>query len=322
MEDWQPKLLQLGYGILAFVAVVVVLMFVVDKAPRRGKESYQLAFFLGPAVLLLVAGLIWPSIRTIWLSLLDARSDEVVGLENYQWMFTQPEILTVLRNTFIWVLITPVSATAIGLLYALLIDKTRGESVQKIFVFMPMAISFVGASIIWKFVYAYRPEGSDQIGLLNQVWVSLGGQPQQWLLNAPANTVFLIIVMVWIQAGFAMVVLSAAIKGIPTEIVEAARIDGVNPWQMFWRITLPSIRPAVIVVYVTISIGVLKVFDIVRTMTGGNYDTSVVANELYTQAFRAGQPGRGSALAVVLFVLVIPIVVFQVRQLRKQREVR
>ncbi|NLT54914.1 MAG: sugar ABC transporter permease [Actinomycetales bacterium] len=322
MEDWQPKLLQLGYGILAFVAVVVVLMFVVDKAPRRGKERYQLAFFLGPAVLLLVAGLIWPSIRTIWLSLLDARSDEVVGLENYQWMFTQPEILTVLRNTFIWVLITPVSATAIGLLYALLIDKTRGESVQKIFVFMPMAISFVGASIIWKFVYAYRPEGSDQIGLLNQVWVSLGGQPQQWLLNAPANTVFLIIVMVWIQAGFAMVVLSAAIKGIPTEIVEAARIDGVNPWQMFWRITLPSIRPAVIVVYVTISIGVLKVFDIVRTMTGGNYDTSVVANELYTQAFRAGQPGRGSALAVVLFVLVIPIVVFQVRQLRKQREVR
>mgnify|MGYP000850597464 FL=1 len=187
---------------------------------------------------------------------------------------------------------------------------------------LPMAISFVGASIIWKFVYAYRPEGSDQIGLLNQVWVSLGGQPQQWLLNAPANTVFLIIVMVWIQAGFAMVVLSAAIKGIPTEIVEAACIDGVNPWQMFWRITLPSIRPAVIVVYVTISIGVLKVFDIVRTMTGGNYDTSVVANELYTQAFRAGQPGRGSALAVVLFVLVIPIVVFQVRQLRKQREVR
>ena len=322
MEDWQPKLLQLGYGILAFVAVVVVLMFVVDKAPRRGKERYQLAFFLGPAVLLLVAGLIWPSIRTIWLSLLDARSDEVVGLENYQWMFTQPEILTVLRNTFIWVLIAPVSATAIGLLYALLIDKTRGESVQKIFVFMPMAISFVGASIIWKFVYAYRPEGSDQIGLLNQVWVSLGGQPQQWLLNAPANTVFLIIVMVWIQAGFAMVVLFAAIKGIPTEIIEAARIDGVNPWQMFWRITLPSIRPAVIVVYVTISIGVLKVFDIVRTMTGGNYDTSVVANELYTQAFRAGQPGRGSALAVVLFVLVIPIVVFQVRQLRKQREVR
>jgi alpha-glucoside transport system permease protein len=322
MEDWQPKLLQLGYGLLAFVAVVLVLMFVVDRTPRRGRERYQLAFFVGPALVLLLAGLVWPSVRTVWLSLLDSRSEEPVGVDNYIWMFTQPEILQVLQNTLIWVLLAPAASTAVGLLYALLIDRTRGESIQKIFVFMPMAISFVGASIIWKFVYAYRPEGADQIGLLNQIWVWLGGQPQQWLLNPPMNTVFLIIVMIWIQAGFAMVVLSAAIKGISTEIIEAARIDGVNPWQMFWQVTLPTIRPAVVVVFVTISIGVLKVFDIVRTMTGGNYGTSVVANELYTQAFRAGQPGRGSALAVVLFLLVVPLVVYQVRQLRRQREVR
>lgn len=322
MEDWQPKLMQLGYGLLAFVGVVVVLMLVVDKAPRRGRERYQLAFFLGPAIVLLGAGLVWPTLRTLWLSLLDSRSAEYVGLENYRWMFTQDEILVVLRNTFVWVLLVPLLATVVGLLYALLIDKTRGESVQKVFVFMPMAISFVGASIIWKFVYAYRPAESDQIGLLNQVWVWLGREPRQWILEAPANTVLLIIVMVWVQAGLAMVVLSAAIKGIPTEIIEAARIDGANPWQMFWRVTLPTIRPAVVVVYVTISIMALKVFDIVRTMTGGNYETSVVANELYVQAFRSQQPGRGSALAVVLFVLVTPIVVYQVRQLRRQREIR
>jgi alpha-glucoside transport system permease protein len=187
---------------------------------------------------------------------------------------------------------------------------------------MPMAISFVGAGIIWKFVYAYRPEGSDQIGLLNQIWVWLGGTPQQWLLDEPLNTVFLLIVMVWIQAGFAMVVLSAAIKGIPVDMVEAARLDGVNAWQMFWRITLPSIRPSVVVVFITITIAVLKVFDIVRTMTGGQFDTSVVANELYSQAFRQGQVGHGSALTVFLFLLVLPIVIYQVRQLRRNAETR
>jgi alpha-glucoside transport system permease protein len=152
------------------------------------------------------------------------------------------------------------------------------------------------------------------------VW--LGGEPQQWLLNAPMNTVFLIVVLIWIQAGFAMVILSAAIKSIPTDMIEAARLDGVNAWQMFWKVTLPTIRPAVVVVFVTISIVVLKVFDIVRTMTGGQFDTSVVANEMYTQAFRANEPGRGSALAVVLFILVTPIVFYQVRQLRRAREGR
>jgi alpha-glucoside transport system permease protein len=147
-----------------------------------------------------------------------------------------------------------------------------------------------------------------------------GGTPQQWLLNAPLNTLLLIVVLIWIQAGFAMVILSAAIKAIPADIVEAARLDGVNPWQMFWRVTLPSIRPALIVVIVTISIGTLKVFDIVRTMTNGNFDTNVIANEFYNQAFRYGQRGQGSALAVFLFVLVIPVVIYQIRNLRKRQE--
>ena len=322
MRDWEEKLTQLGYGIAAFLFLIGIIVLLVDRAPKRGREKVQLAVFIGPALFMLAVGLVIPTIRTIMLSFKDARSQNWVGFENYEWMFTQPQILTVLRNTGIWVLLTPILATSIGLLYAILIDKAKGESLAKVFIFMPMAISFVGAGIIWKFVYAYRPEEAEQIGLLNQIWVWLGGTPQQWLLNAPLNTVFLIVVMVWIQAGFAMVVLSAAIKGIPQDIIEAARLDGVNAWQMFWRVTLPSIRPAVVVVFVTITIAVMKVFDIVRTMTGGQFDTSVVANELYAQAFRQGQVGHGSALTVFLFLLVLPIVFYQVRNLRRNQEAR
>jgi alpha-glucoside transport system permease protein len=224
----------------------------------------------------------------------------------------------VLRNTAIWVIVTPFVATAVGLIYAVLVDKARVEAFAKALVFLPMAISFVGASIIWKFVYDYRFDspGVNQIGLLNQVLVWLGGTPQQWLLNAPLNTIFLIIVMIWVQAGFAMTILSAAIKAIPEDIIEAARIDGVSGIGLFRYVTLPSIRPALVVVLTTIGIGTLKVFDIVRTMTGGSFDTSVVANEFYTQSFRADNQGLGAALAVLLFVLVIPIVVYNIRQMR------
>jgi alpha-glucoside transport system permease protein len=217
-----------------------------------------------------------------------------------------------------WVLVTPFLATAVGLLYAILVDKAKLESFAKALIFLPMAISFVGASIIWKFVYEFRPDQGNvqQIGLLNQLLVWAGGSPQQWLVESPLNTFLLIIVMIWIQAGFAMTVLSAAIKAIPEDVIEAARLDGVGPLGMFRFVTLPSIRPAVVVVLTTIGIGTLKVFDIVRTMTGGNFDTNVVANEFYNQSFRANNQGLGAALAVLLFILVAPIVVYNVRQLR------
>jgi alpha-glucoside transport system permease protein len=224
----------------------------------------------------------------------------------------------VVRNTVLWVVITPFVATGIGLLYAILVDKARWESAAKALIFLPMSISFVGAGVIWKFIYEYRPDqqGIKQIGLLNQIIVWLGGSPQQWLLNSPWNNLFLIAVMVWIQAGFAMTVLSAAIKAIPEDIVEAARLDGVKAWGMFRYVTVPSIRPSLIVVLTTIGIATLKVFDIVRTMTGGQFSTSVIANEFYTQTFRAANQGLGAALAVILFVLVIPIVGYNIRQLR------
>ena len=339
----QPKFLMLMYGLIAFVAVVGGLLLLLDVVPsffarrreaqlvaasasgaplprrRKQREGTFAFFFLLPTLLLLAVGLVVPAIRTTLLSFMDSGSNNWVGLDNYRWMFAEDSIVRVLINTLIWVLLVPLVATAFGLIYAVLVDKARFEAVAKSLIFLPMAISFVGASIIWKFVYAYRGEG-DQIGLLNQIVVSLGGEPKQWLLDSPLNTFLLIAIMVWIQAGFAMVVLSAAIKAIPADIVEAARLDGTTPWQMFWRITMPSIRPALIVVVVTLSIATLKVFDIVRTATNGNYDTNVIATEMYNQAFRYQENGQGSALAVFLFVLVIPIVIYQIRNLRQQRE--
>jgi len=289
-----------------------------SKRPRKHEGWFAIGFML-PALLLLAIGLVIPMIRTILLSFKDGEEKQWVGLQNFGWIFSQDEIVRVVVNTAIWVVVVPTVATSIGLIYAVLVDRARLEAVAKSLIFMPVAISFVGAGIIWKFVYAYRPEGEDQIGLLNQIWVWIGGEPRQWLTEPPLNTFLLIVVMVWIQAGFAMVVLSAAIKAIPAEIVEAARLDGVNPWQMFSRVTLPSIRPALIVVAVTISIATLKVFDIVRTMTNANFDTNVVALEMYNQAFRYSETGQGSALAVFLFILVVPIVIYQIRNLRSRQ---
>ncbi|HLL67476.1 MAG TPA: sugar ABC transporter permease [Micromonosporaceae bacterium] len=308
----------MGSAILLFVAIVGVMLFIAGRFEgRRGDRVVAFAFLL-PSVLMLAIGLIYPGVRTIYQSFFDAAGNAFVGLDNYATIFTSSDQITVLRNTVIWVVVTPFVATAVGLLYAILIDKARVEAFAKALIFLPMAISFVGASIIWKFVYDFRPDqgGVRQIGLLNQILVWFGGSPQQWLVESPLNTLLLVVVMIWIQAGFAMTVLSAAIKAIPDDVIEAARLDGVTPLGMFRFVTLPSIRPAVVVVLTTIGIGTLKVFDIVRTMTGGNFDTNVVANEFYNQSFRASNEGLGAALAVLLFILVVPIVAYNVRQMR------
>ncbi len=322
MEDWQPKLLQLGIALAAFLGVVAVILVVAERSPYKLRDKITLALFAGPALFLMGFGLVYPALRTAVLSLKDRRGENWVGLENYSWAFTDEQGFIAMRNTLLWVAIVPILCTAIGLLYAILIDKSRFESVAKSLLFMPMAISFVGASIIWKFVYAYRPAEGNQIGVVNQLRVWLGMEPGQFLNNAPTNNFFLLVVMIWVTTGFAMVVLSAAIKAVPVETQEAARLDGVNAWQMFTNVTLPAIRPSVVVVLTTITIGVLKVFDIVRTMTGGQFETSVIANEMYVQSFRNAQIGRGAALAVVIFLLVIPIVVYNVRQLNQTREIR
>jgi alpha-glucoside transport system permease protein len=319
--DLIGKIFVVILGIAVFIAIIGLILFLVDRAPKRGRDYWQLAGFLLPTVLLLGLGLIYPAIRTTTLAFANS-AGEFIGLDNFVWAFTQPAGLISIRNSIIWVILVPLLATAIGLAYAVFIDKARGERVYKSLVFMPMAISFVGAGVIWRFVYEYRGPAQEQIGLLNAIVTGLGGEPVRWLQEPPMNTFFLIVVMIWIQTGFAMVVLSAAIKGVPTEQIEAAELDGTNAWQRFTNVTIPSIRGSLVVVVTTISIATLKVFDIVRTMTAGNFETSVVANEMYTQAFRANEAGRGAALALILFFMVMPIVIYNVNILRKQREIR
>jgi alpha-glucoside transport system permease protein len=279
--------------------------------------------FLGPALLLLLVGLIYPALRTIWMSFMDKRSESFIGFDNYIWAFTIPEIQIVLRNTVLWVIFVPIVSTLIGLAIAYMTDRMKRAAIVKSLIFMPMAISFVGASVIWGFMYNFEPnEDKVEIGLLNAILRGVGIEPRNFLLEAPGNTFFLIAVLIWIQTGFAMVILSAAMKNVPDEIVEAAMLDGASNWRRFIRVTLPMIRGTVVVVLTTITIGTLKVFDIVRTMTGGNFQTNVIANEMYAQSFRQLNYGQGSALAVILFLGVVPIIWYNVRQLRLERTER
>ncbi|MFF5229438.1 carbohydrate ABC transporter permease [Dactylosporangium sp. NPDC000521] len=302
-----------------FLLVIAAVMYRLDAVLARGRRSrrWHVAVFLGPAVLLLCLGLAFPMLRTLYLSFFDAAGRQFVALDNYVWIFTDPETLLMLRNTLLWVVCVPLASTAIGILYAVLVTDARRERIANSLIFMPMAISFVGAAIIWKFIYAYRAPEDEQIGLLNELIVRLGGEPQQFLSNTPGNTFFMIVMLVWIQAGFAAVVISAAIKGIPADVAEAARLDGADARQMFWWVTMPTIRPTIVVVVMTITVATLKVFDIVRTSTGGQFKSSVLALEVYNQSFRADNIGRGAALAVLLFALVVPIAAFQLRRLRR-----
>jgi len=321
-----PAIVFLTLGSVGWAAAVAAvlggLFFILDYRSRQGAGYlFQLIGFLSPAIVLLGIGLIYPSISTLFAAFFDNRGKGFVGLDNFVWIFTQQTGLITVGNTIIWVLIVPTVSTIFGLAYAVFIDKSRGEKIFKVLVFMPMAISFVGASIIWRFVYDAKPADQQQIGLLNGIWTSAGGDPVPWLQNSPWNTLFLIVVLIWVQTGFAMVVLSAAIKGVPTEQLEAAALDGTNAWQRFTNVTVPGIRSSLIVVLTTISIASLKVFDIVRTMTAGANSTSVIANEMYTQ-WKGFEVGRSAAFAVVLFILVLPIVIYNARQIKAQREIR
>ncbi|MDO5503836.1 MAG: sugar ABC transporter permease [Actinomycetia bacterium] len=320
-ESAAHKFLLMFLVIALFVIVMGVILFAVDrpKLPRW----VPLVGFLAPALLLLGFGLLYPAIGTIRASFYDDGGQNFVALENYQTVLTNSDLLLVLRNTALWVFLVPLLATGFGLIYAVLVDRTRFEKVAKALIFLPMAISMVGASIIWKFVYDYKSSAAPQTGLANQFLKLLGFDTQQFLLNTPWNNFFLIAVMVWIQAGFAMTILSAAIKAIPDDIIEAAKLDGVSGFRMFRYVTLPSVRPAVVVVLTTIAMATLKVFDIVYTMTGGrDPNTSIVANEFYIRSFSYGQQGLGATLAVLLFILVIPILMYNVRQMRLSEEQR
>ena len=275
--------------------------------------------FLFPAVFVLTLYLAYPVLATFWLSLTDRdQGNAFVGFANYSQMMAEPKFWEAIRNNLMWLVVVPAMSTAFGLLAAQLTDRISWGNIAKSLVFMPMAISFVGASVIWKLIYDTRPEGTEQIGVLNAIWVSWGGDPQTWLTITPWNNFLLMVVLIWIQTGFAMVILSAALRGIPEETVEAAIVDGANPFQIFFKIKVPQIMPTIVVVWTTITLVVLKVFDIVLAMTNGQWETQVLANYMYDKMFRAFDWGVGSASAMIIMLLVTPILVWNVRNARKE----
>ena len=314
-----PKFTSVFSAIAVFFIVLGVLFTIAGRANGKKARPIALVIFLGPALVLLLAGLIIPAIRTFVFSFMNPDSNGWVGFDNYYWMTQDPNVKTIMVNTILWIMVVPIFTAALALLLAIMLDRIKHESIPKSLLFMPMAISFVGASIIFKFVYEYRDPGEVQIGLLSTIVDFLGGTPKDWMLSKPLNTFLLMIIYVWTQMGFGMVILSAAIKAVPADIVEASSLDGASGWRLFRNITFPMIKGTFIVVLATGVVGSLKLFDIVRTMTGGNFGTNVLANEMYSQVFVQFDQGKGSALAIVLFLLVTPILIYNIRTLRKER---
>ncbi|MGH2428531.1 MAG: carbohydrate ABC transporter permease [Candidatus Limnocylindria bacterium] len=270
--------------------------------------------FIGPALLMVGVYLVFPTTSTIITSLTEGAG----AAENFGFVFSDGDMLIAIRNNVLWLVLATGGSVALGLLIATLVDRVKREALAKTFIFLPLAISMVGAAVIWRFVYAWQPPGQPQIGILNAGWTAIGNEPVAWMQQPPLNTFALILIMVWLQTGFAMVILSAAIKGLPSEVIEAARCDGASERQLFFRVVVPMIRGSILTVATTIAIVVLKVFDIVFVITGGRFETDVIANRMFTEFFRFRNFGHASALAVVLFVAVIPIMYINVRNLRRQ----
>ena len=293
--------------------------YLVNLLPSFWRKRILPWVYLAPALFVLTAYLILPTIYTIYLSFLDARSQNLVGFENYLFAFTNKSTLIAFRNNILWLVLVTGISTSLGLVLAVLMDKVCYEPIAKSLIFLPMALSFVGASVIWRFVYAYRPVNTEQIGLLNAPIANLGFEPVGWLVERSFNNLALIAIMIWLQTGFCLVILSAAVKGISKDIIEAARIDGASEWQIFWRIVIPTIGSTITVVATTIIILVLKVFDIVFVMTAGNQGTEVIASLMIKQMFNFRHFGRGSALAVILLLAVIPIMLANIRRFQQQK---
>jgi alpha-glucoside transport system permease protein len=333
-----PKWVIASVAIVWGVGGVAVLYWVfngiVERLPDEWRQRILPFVFVGPAIAILFWYLAFPVVRTFWLSLFGRdgppqganilqaiQSNAFIGLQNYVALFSQRLLQESIRNNIMWIVFGSTLSVGLGLLVAVLADRSKFERVAKSLIFLPMAISFVGASVIWNFMYAVKPAGQPQIGLLNAITVALGGQPHtwdKWVAIAPWNNLFLIIIVVWLQTGFAMVLFSAALKGIPEEHLEAARVDGATEIQIFTRIMIPSILGTIITVWTTVVIFTLKIFDVVWVMTGGQFGTHVIATQFYRQSFTARNSGLGSAIAIVLLVAVIPVMIYNLRQFREQ----
>ena len=279
--------------------------------------------YVGPTLLILAVYLVYPTLNTVYLSFLDKRSEAFVGLANYRWLFTSSAMRIAFRNNLLWLVVFTALTVSLGLILAVLLDRVRYESAAKSTIFLPMAISFVGAGVIWRFMYAFRPPNTPQVGVLNAVLVGVFGRdPVGWLVERPINNFALIVAGVWIWTGFCMVILSAAYKGIPRDIIEAARVDGASEWQIFWRVTLPLMKSTLAVVTTTMIINVLKVFDIVYVMTFGEFGTEVLANRMYKEMFQFRDFGRASAIAVVLLLAIVPVMLANIRRFQEQEAMR
>lgn len=279
------------------------------------REGIRPWVFIGPALLILGFYLVFPVFKTLQLSFFGRFGDDFVGFSNYVWAFNDPGFRISIRNNILWLIFVPAMSTGFGLLIAYLTDRIWWGQIARSLIFLPMAISFVGASVIWKFVYDYRGSG-DQIGILNAFIVSLGFEPQNWISMLFANNFFLMAILIWIQTGFAMVLLGAAIRGVPEDTIEAANMEGATEWQMLTKIVIPQIMGTIVVVWTTITVLVLKVYDIVAAMTNGQWETEVLANLMYRWILNDG--GRSSAIAVIIMISVIPLMWWNVRQARQE----
>ena len=302
-----------------------------QRAGNPARKSYVHWLWLLPALVFIAVFLVYPVVDTFRLSLMNSDSTAYVGLDNYVYVFTNKTTQDALLNNVLWLSLFTLLAVGLGVLLAVLTGRVRYESAAKALIFVPMAISFVAAAVIWRFVYSYRPEGFTQIGLLNAAGTSVGLPPVGWLVEQKiayigqllptplhTNSFALVAVGVWMWTGFAMVILSAGLKGIPTEVIEAARVDGASEWQVFWRVILPILSPTIAVVAATLIIQALKTFDIVWVMTAGNYDTDVVATLMYKEMFNFRNFGQAAALAVILLMAILPIILVNIRRLRVQ----
>jgi alpha-glucoside transport system permease protein len=324
------KVLNALIAVVAGVAGAVVLFYLLNKLaeslPGRWEDRVKPYLLLLPAFLAIGLYLIYPTIQTLVYSFANARSTEYVGFSNYANLLASRGFQNTLFNTLLWIIVVPAGTIVIGLLIATLADrlKPRSEKAAKTLIFLPMAIGAVSAGAIWRFVYQANPPTRDQIGLLNGIVTAFGGEPVNWLQISDFrfNSFLLMVILLWIQAGFAMVLLSAAIKGVPTETLEAARLDGAGEGAIFFRIVIPQIRTTMITVFITVLIGVLKTFDIVYVMTNGNFKTNIIAVDFFNQLFTNRNNGYAAAIVVMLLIAMIPILVFQVRQFRAEEAAR
>lgn len=304
------------------VAYVALAEWVVGLLPEGARRRVRPWLWVGPALFLLIAYLIYPTLNTIYLSFFNRDSTQFVGLQNYIDFFTNSATLDVIKNNLLWLVVLTGATVTLGLIIAVLFDKVSYEPAAKAVVFIPMAISFVAAGVIWKLMYDYQPPGRPQTGTLNAIVTTLGSPPVPWLVDRTTNNPALIWVGIWMWTGFAMVILSAGLKGIPTEILEAARVDGATEGEVLRHIIVPMLGSTIAVVATTMIIFALKAFDVVYVMTNGNFGTDVMANLMYKQMFNFTNYGMASAIAVVLLIAIVPVMLINIRRFREQEALR